>query len=580
VIEMHDLVIRNAKIVDGTGAAAYNGDVAVDGDRIASVGGKADRARREIHADGRLVTPGWVDIHTHYDGQATWDPFLTPSSWHGATTVVMGNCGVGFAPARPDRHQWLIELMEGVEDIPGSALAEGIQWNWESFPEYLDALEGMARVMDIGTQVPHGAVRAYVMGERGANNEEARPEDIAQMAAIVEEGLQCGALGFSSSRTMLHRSVNGEPVPGTFAGHEELIGIGRALGQAGHGVFEIASDFGIGGMTGRFGDDIDWMKALSKETGRPVSFALGQSTRQPDEWREILAMTAQAVADGANIKAQVAARPAGMLFGFESSFHPFLSHPTFMELLEQPLTQRLAALRTPEVRARLLSEESTFKGKFNATVIKEFGRMFPLGELPHYEPHPDQSVQAMAEREGRPALEVLYDAMCESDGRALIYFPLLNYADFDFEAIRTQLLDSNALLSLSDGGAHCGLICDVSSSTFLLSYWTRDRKRGERIALEKAVRMQTLDTATAYGLLDRGVLKSGYKADINIIDYENLNIGAPRVVYDLPAGGRRLIQKATGYDTTIVSGQPIYTGGEATGALPGQLIRGPQARIA
>ena len=573
---MHDLVIRNANIVDGTGSKARKGDIAVDGDRITEVGGKAGAAKREVDADGRLVTPGWVDIHTHYDGQATWDPYLTPSSWHGATTVVMGNCGVGFAPARPDRHQWLIELMEGVEDIPGSALAEGIQWNWESFPEYLDALEGMQRAIDIGTQVPHGAVRAYVMGERGANNEEANLEDIQRMSAIVEDGLRHGALGFSSSRTMLHRSVSGEPVPGTFAGHEELIGIGRALGRAGHGVFEIASDFGIGGMTGRFGDDIAWMKALSKETGRPVSFALGQSSRQPDEWREILGMTAQAVADGANIRAQVAARPAGMLFGFESSFHPFLGHPTFMQLLERPLDERLAALKTPEIKAKLLREESTFKGKFNSTVIKEYWRMFPLGDEPHYEPRPDESIEAIAEREGRPPIEVLYDAMSESDGRALIYFPLINYANFDFEAIRAQLLDSTALLSLSDGGAHCGLICDVSSSTFLLSYWTRDRERGERIPLEKAVRMQTLDTATAYGLSDRGVLKPGYKADINVIDYDNLNIDAPRIVYDLPAGGRRLIQKATGYDATIVSGVPIYESGEATGELPGRLIRGPQ----
>ena len=574
---MHDLVIRNGTLVDGSGGDPYEGDLAIDDGRISQAGGKAGRGSRELDAEGRLVTPGWVDIHTHYDGQATWDPYLTPSSWHGATTVVMGNCGVGFAPADPSRREWLIELMEGVEDIPGTALAEGIQWRWESFPEYLDALDAMPRALDVGTQVPHGAVRAYVMGERGANNEEATLEDIAEMSRIVEEGLVAGALGFSSSRTMLHRSLSGDPVPGTFAGHEELIGIGRALGRAGHGIFEIASDFGIGGMEGRFGDDIDWMRMLTKETGRPVSFALGQSSRTPNEWREILALTQAAVDDGANIRAQVAVRPAGMLFGFESSFHPFLGHPTFMTLLERPVEERLAALRTPEVRERILTEESTFRGKFNATVIREFERMFPLGEHPNYEPEPDASIAAIAAREGRDPQAVLYDRMCEQDGRALIYFPLLNFAEHDFEVLRTQLLHPTALLSLSDGGAHCGLICDVSASTYLLSYWTRDRTRGPRIPLERAVRMQTRDTAQAYGLLDRGELRPGLKADVNVIDYEHLNIDAPQMVYDLPAGGRRLIQKATGYCATIVSGEPVFIDGEPTGALPGQLIRGPQA---
>lgn len=573
---MHDLVIRNGLLVDGSGNTPRTGDVAVDGGRITQVGGKAGRAARELNADGQLVTPGWVDIHTHYDGQATWDPYLTPSSWHGATTVVMGNCGVGFAPADPSRREWLIELMEGVEDIPGAALAEGIQWSWESFPEYLDTLETTPRVLDIGTQVPHGAVRAYVMGERGANNEEATLDDITRMSEIVEEGLNAGALGFSSSRTMLHRSLSGEPVPGTFAGHEELIGIGRALGRAGHGVFEIASDFGIGGMEGRFGDDIQWMRMLTKETGRPVSFALGQSSRTPNEWREILALTQAAVDGGANIRAQVAVRPAGMLFGFESSFHPFLGHPTFSELLERPVEERLAALLTPAVRNKLLGEKTTFKGKFNATVIEEFWRMFPLGSEPDYEPESHMSIAAIAERAGRDPQEVLYDHMCEQGGRALIYFPLINFADHDFDALREQLLHPRALLSLSDGGAHCGLICDVSASTYLLSYWTRDRKRGARIPLERAVRMQTYDTASAYGLNDRGLLKKGLKADINIIDYEQLNIDAPRMVYDLPAGGRRLIQKARGYSATIVSGQPVYLDGEPTGDLPGKLIRGPQ----
>ncbi|MCH9671813.1 MAG: amidohydrolase family protein [Gammaproteobacteria bacterium] len=573
---MHDLVITGGTIIDGSGNPAAVGDIAVDAGRITQAGGRAGPARRTINADGRIVTPGWVDIHTHYDGQATWDPYLTPSSWHGATTVVMGNCGVGFAPANPASHDWLIELMEGVEDIPGSALAEGINWSWETFPEYLDALEGMPRALDIGTQAPHGAIRAYVMGERGARNEEATADDIAKMSAIVEEALRAGALGFSSSRTMLHRSLNGEPVPGTFAGHDELVGIGRALGRVGHGVFEIASDFGIGGMQGRFGDDIEWMSRLSKETGRPVSFALGQSQRAPNEWREILAMTESAVANGANLLAQVAVRPAGMLFGFESSFHPFFGHPTYMQLAELPVAERLQRLAEPSVRDKILSEESTLKGRFSATVIQDTARMFPLGDPPVYEPKPDCSIEAIAARKGVQPLAELYDLMLEQGGRALVYYPLLNYADFDFEPLYEQLNHPHALLSLSDGGAHCGLICDVSSSTYLLSYWTRDRDRGPRLGLEQAVAMQTRKTALAYGLADRGLLAPGLRADINIIDYEQLGVGKPEIVYDLPAKGRRLIQKATGYDASIVAGEPVFEYGEPTGAMPGKLIRGPQ----
>ncbi|MEM7254096.1 MAG: amidohydrolase family protein [Pseudomonadota bacterium] len=576
---MDDLKIRNATIVDGSGATRITGDVAIRDGILTQVAGKAGPAKRTIDADGRLVTPGWVDIHTHYDGQATWDPYLTPSSWHGATTVVMGNCGVGFAPAEPSQHEWLIELMEGVEDIPGSALAEGIDWSWESFPEYLDALERTPRALDIGTQAPHGAVRAYVMGERGARNEEATPDDIHRMSAIVEEALRAGALGFSSSRTMLHRSLSGEPVPGTFAGHDELVGIGRALGRAGHGVFEIASDFGIGGMQGRFGDDIDWMSQLSQETGRAVSFALGQSLRAPSEWREILALTEAAVRGGANIMAQVAVRPAGMLFGFESSFHPFVGHPSYLALADLPVVERLHRLATREIREKILNEQTTLQGRFSATVVQDFDRMFRLGDPPIYEPHPSTSVGAAARGSNRAPVACLYDLMLENDGRALVYYPLLNYADFDFGPLYEQLNHPHALLSLSDGGAHCGLICDVSSSTYLLSYWTRDRERGPKLGLEQAVAMQTRKTAMTYGLADRGLLAPGLRADINLIDYERLSIDAPEMVYDLPAGGRRLIQRANGYDATIVAGETIFEDGEATGAMPGKLIRGPQSGI-
>ena len=572
---MHDLVIRGGNIVDGTGRPAFNGDIAISGGDIAEVGGRAGPARRELDADGLLVTPGFVDVHTHYDGQATWDPHLTPSGWHGVTTVVMGNCGVGFAPAAPDRHGWLIGLMEGVEDIPGTALSEGIRWEWETFPEYLDALEGMARAVDVGTQVPHGAVRAYAMGERGARNEDPTGDDIRAMAAIVEEGLRAGALGFSSSRTMLHRAVDGEPVPGTFAGHEELIGIGRACGRAGHGVFEIASDFGIGGMEGRFGEDVAWMRDLSRETGLPVSFILAQSERSPDEWRRIVAWTEAAVSEGARLRMQTAARPAGMLMGFESSMHPFMGHPTYMEIAGLPLAERVARLSRPEVRARLLGERSTRQGKFDSYVFNHFAGMFPLGDPPDYEPTPDRSIAALA-GDGDPRA-LLLDAMLAREGRALIYFPLLGYADGDFEMLRTMLEHPLSMLSLSDGGAHCGLICDASAPSFMLSYWARDRTRGPRLGLEDAIRLQTSGTADAYGLRDRGRLAPGFKADLNLIDFGGLHLHAPEMTCDLPAGGRRLVQRADGYMATVVSGEPTYIGGEATGALPGRLIRGPQA---
>ena len=574
---MHDLVIRGGLIVDGTGAAAINGDVAIRDGHIVDVGGKAGPARREIDADGLLVTPGFVDIHTHYDGQVSWDPYLAPSGWHGVTTVVMGNCGVGFAPAAPDRHDWLIGLMEGVEDIPGTALAEGIDWQWESFPEYLDALDARELALDVGTQVPHGAVRAYVMGERGARNEDPSEADIEAMAGIVEQALKAGALGFSSSRTMLHRAIDGEPVPGTFAGHDELIGIGRACGRAGHGIFEIASDFGIGGMEGRFKDDVVWMRELSRETGLPVSFILAQSTQDPGEWRRIAQWAEEAVAAGANLMLQVGVRPPGILLGFDSSFHPFIGHPTYMALADRPLAERVRELATPEVRERLLSEPTTMTGKFATHVFNHYAGMFPLGDPPDYEPAPEQSVAAIAERTGRDPKAELLDRMLERDGRALIYFPLLNYADGDFGVLSEMLAHPLSLVSLSDGGAHCGLICDGSAPTYMLTHWVRDRARGPRMGLEQAVKKQTQDTARAYGLHDRGVLKPGMKADLNVIDFDRLHLHAPEMVRDLPAGGRRLLQRADGYRATVVAGETTYLGGAPTGDKPGRLIRGPQA---
>jgi len=530
---------------------------------------RSDRRRRRRPA-GSTSTP----IN---DGQVTWDPYLSPSGWHGVTTVVMGNCGVGFAPAAPDRHDWLIGLMEGVEDIPGAALAEGIRWNWQSFPKYLDAIDAMPRALDVGAQVPHGAVRAYVMGERGARNQEPTTDDIARMADIVEQGLRAGALGFSTSRTMLHRAIDGEPVPGTFAGADELMGLGMAMGRAGHGVFELATDFGIGGMQGRFADELDWMTRVAAETGCTVTFILGQSDRAPEEWRRLLKLTGAARARGADVRALVAARPAGLLLGLQSSLHPFMAHPTYARLADLPLAERVAALRRPEVRDALLAEETGFTGSFNPTVATSFHKMFPLGDPPDYEPGPEQSIAAIARRQGRGPAAVCLEHLLHRDGHELLYYPLLSYTDGDFEAIREMLESPDTVLSLSDGGAHCGLICDASTPSYLLTHWVRDRSRGPRLPLQTVVRYQTRDTALSYGLKDRGLLAPGLKADLNVIDLERLRLSPPHMVADLPADGRRLVQPVDGYLATVVAGEVTYQDGEATGAMPGRLVRGPQA---
>ncbi len=567
---MHDLVIRSGLLVDGTGTAPREGDVAIDGDRIAHVGTGAGPGRREIDARGLVVAPGWVDIHTHYDGQVTWDPWLTPSSWHGVTTVVMGNCGVGFAPARPDRHQWLIGLMEGVEDIPGSALAEGIRWEWETFPQYLDALERMPRVMDVGTQVPHGAVRAYVMGERGARNEPATADDIAGMAALVREGLAAGALGFTTSRTMLHRAVDGEPVPGTFAGPDEMLGIGRALGDVGRGVLELAADL----MPEE--PELAWMEELSARTGCAVTFACLQNDIDPGQWKRLLDAADRAAARGARLVPQVAARPTSLMLGLESTVHPFSGHATYRAIAHLPLAERVARLRDPEVRRQLLAEEPTYDHPAIALVSGAFAKLFPLGDPPDYEPAPDRSVAAIAAREGKAPRAVALDLILANEGRGMLYLPLLNYAGFDLEPVREMLLHPLAVFGLADGGAHCGVICDASMPTFLLTHWVRDRARGARLPLEWVVRRQTAETARLYGLDDRGVLAPGMLADVNVIDFDHLALAPPEMLYDLPARGRRLVQRARGYRATVKRGVVTYEDGVATGALPGVLLRGSQ----
>jgi len=571
---MHDLVIRGGRVVDGTGAPARLADVAIDGGLITAVGVVEAKGRREIDATGLLVTPGFVDIHTHYDGQVTWDPLLSPSCWHGVTTAIMGNCGVGFAPARPDRHDWLISLMEGVEDIPGSALAEGIKWNWETFPQYMDSLEGQKRVLDVATQVPHGSVRAYVMGERGARNEAANDDDIAAMAAIVREGVAAGALGFSTSRTMLHLSKDGEPVPGTFANKAELMGIGRALGEAGHGVFEMASD-----MTPAV-EEFNWMKELSAETGLPVTYALLQSPVEADKWRDMLALTDAARAEGADVTAQIACRPTGLVLGWQSTVHPFVSRAAYRAIADLPFEQRLQKLKDPAVREAIVSEQADMSGYgvLGMILMHGFDRMFRLERDNglDYEPAAGDSVAALAAATLKPPAEIVYDMLMERDGRGYIYLPLLNYANFNFDHIHEMMNHPATVLSLSDGGAHCGVICDASFPTYMLTHWARDRARGPRLPLEQVVHMQTQRTATLYGLHDRGVLAPGMKADVNVIDYDRLRILPPEMVFDLPAQGRRMIQRSEGYRATIVSGVVTFENGVETGEMPGQLIRGPQ----
>ncbi len=449
----HDLVIRGGTVVDGTGNPARTVDVAIDNGVITAVGDDIGVGRREIDAAGLLVTPGFVDVHTHYDGQATWDPELTPSSFHGVTTTVMGNCGVGFAPARPDEHDWLIQLMEGVEDIPGAALADGIDWQWETFPEYLDALEQTPRVMDIATQVPHGSVRAYVMGDRGARNEEPTSEDIVAMAAIVKEGVDAGALGFTTSRTMLHRALDGEPVPGTFAGADEIVALGQAVAQAGGGVVEVASDIGLGGLEGNFGSDIDWMRLLAEDHGLTVTYALVQADRHPDQWRDLLEESSAPMEGNGRVVAQIAGRPAGLLLGLQTSLNPFQGHPTYQRLADLPLAAFAAELRKPETKAAILAEESTFSGRFMRDIVHGFHKMYPLGDEPDYEPDPADSVAARAERQGMSPYEFAYDQLVADGGTGFLFFPLTDYAEHSLDPTYERLQHHGAFLSLSDGGA-------------------------------------------------------------------------------------------------------------------------------
>ncbi len=570
----HDLVIRGGTVVDGTGAPARTADVAITDGVVTEVGTVDGRGREEIDADGALVTPGFVDIHTHYDGQATWDEQLTPSCWHGVTTVVMGNCGVGFAPVAPDRHDWLIGLMEGVEDIPGAALSAGIQWGWESFPEFLDVLDERSHAMDLGTQVPHGAVRGYVMGERGARNEPATPEDIEAMAAIVKAGVAAGALGFSTSRTLAHRAIDGEPVPGTFAAEDELFGIGGALGELGTGVFELAPAGILGEDLAAPEREMDWMQRLSAAIKRPVTFAMSQNNADPDSWRRLLDLSAEAAARGLAVRPQVHGRTVSLLLGFQT-FHPLAFTPAWSEagLGLLPWQEQVARIKTdPALSARIVADARTMRGDPMISFMRP-SRIYVLGDPPVYEPGPERSARAIAEARGVDEWEMLLELLLGDDGRELLNAPVLNYTHGNLDAVGEMLHHPTSAFGLGDGGAHAGQTCDASTTTFLLTHWSRDRDHG-RLTVEEAVHKMTQATATLYGLGDRGVLAPGFVGDANVIDYEGLQLRRPELVNDLPGGASRLVQQADGYLTTIKAGARTFVAGEDTGARPGALLRG------
>ncbi len=569
---MYGLVIRNGTIYDGTGSAPFEGDIAVTDGQIVAVGSidepEVGLDTEVIDATGWIVTPGFVDAHTHYDGQVTWDPYVQPSSFHGVTTIVTGNCGVGFAPCQPEERDWLIGLMEGVEDIPGTALHEGIQWEWETFPEYLDALERRDLAIDVGTQVPHGAVRTFVMGRRGANHEIASPEEIADMKRVVKEAIEAGALGFSTSRTEKHKDSSGVLTPSITAFEDELIGIAEALGELDAGVLQGISDFHD------FPSEFRMFRVMTEVSGRPTSITVEQQDARPEWWKELLDAVTDAQNDGLPMRGQVPPRATGVLLGLTATLNPFSFHPSYRRLHPMSLEARVAEMRKPEVRAALIGEESTLTQGLAAEIISGWHKMFRLGDPANYEPAPEDSFAGLAESMGSTPQEIAYDALLEKDGKALIYHPLFNYLTGDLSLVKEMLEHPHTTFGLSDGGAHCGVISDASFPTTLIQHWGRDRTRGPKLPLEQLVAMQTRETAGLVGLLDRGVIAPGYKADLNVIDFENLTLHEPTVAYDLPAGGRRLVQRASGYEYTIVAGEIAFRDGEPTGVLNGKLIRG------
>ncbi|MBC5767079.1 N-acyl-D-amino-acid deacylase family protein [Ramlibacter albus] len=563
----HDLVIRGGRIADGLGSPLFEADVAIKDGRIVAVGKIEGDAREVLDAKGAIVAPGFVDIHTHYDGQAVWDSQLASSSWHGVTTVVMGNCGVGFAPVKQHDRQRLIELMEGVEDIPGVALHEGLDWAWESFADYLQALERRPHDVDLCAQLPHGALRVYVMGERAARLEPATEDDIARMREIAATAMRAGALGFSTSRSINHRTIKGDPTPSLRASEAELTGIAMGLKDAGRGVLQLLSDFDTPSLEEEFA----MLRRVVEKSGRPLSFTLAQKHDDPQGWRKLLKLVDQAVKDGLPIRAQVAPRPIGMLLGLQASLNPFTGSPMVREIADKPLAERYAIMRDPAFKASVL--EHLAKGTRKRLDLK---LLFPFGDPPNYEPDPSTSIAAQAERTGRSADDLAYELTLQDEGRAFLYTPFANYSDGNLEACREMMADPNTVIGLGDGGAHVGMISDASFPTFLMTHWAKECGRDDGFDISWLIKRQTSDTARTVGLLDRGVIKPGMKADINVIDVDKLVLPAPRMAFDLPAGGKRLLQKAEGYRATVLSGVVTYRDGEATGNFPGRLVRGPQ----
>ena len=571
---MHDIVIRGGSIIDGSGAPTFTGDVAIAQGRIAAVGGKQGPARREIDADGLLVTPGWVDVHTHYDGQAMWDPLLAPSCWHGVTTVMFGNCGVGFAPVKKEHRGALMDLMEGVEEIPNPVLAAGLNWEWETFPQYMDELDRRPRAIDVAAQIAHLPLRVHVMGDRAVRREAATPDDIASMRDLTVEALRSGAFGFTTSRTDSHKTPEGDLVPSRDADDHELLGIGQALGITGTGAFGMNSDF----------DDEDyelrWMRKQAKATGRPVWFLLTDRYTDPGRWRRLMKAVHAARAEGLPVTAQMAGRPIGVMMGIGTALNPFTVRPTYKQIESLPIEEQRRRLRDPEMRRAILAErpseaEVAKLAQFRQLVTTRFDKFFTMGNPPDYEPGPEKSVGAIAAREGRTPDEVAYDYMLE-DGQYL-YFPVVNYVTGDHEPIREMLNDAACLLGLSDGGAHCTSIIDAGVPSYMLTHWGRDRTRGPKLPLEMLVKRQTSETANFFGLTDRGRLAPGLRADVNVIDFDGMCMQKPELIHDMPANGRRFVQRVTGYEVTVVAGQPIFERGEHTGALPGKLVRAPRS---
>jgi N-acyl-D-amino-acid deacylase len=566
----YDLVVRGGTVVDGTGGEPFRADIAVIGDRIVEVGSVTGSGREEIDATGRFVTPGFVDVHTHYDGQITWENRLAPSSGHGVTSVVMGNCGVGFAPAREEHRQALITLMEGVEDIPEVVMAAGVPWNWETFPQYLDALEQRQSDIDFAAQVPHSPLRVYVMGTRGAELEPPTEDDLAEMRRLVREAVEAGALGVSTSRSLAHRTKAGELAPSVTTEDREAVALAEGLRDAGAGVYQIIPNTSLDPQ-----EQMNLIRQIAARSGRPTSFSFMQMPEQPDGWRVFLRGLEEAKREGLTIRGQIIPRPTGALLGLELSMHPFSLHPSYQQIAHLPLAERVAAMRRPDLRRRLLTERPDNPNPFLRFVVKEHEQLYILGDPPNYHQGRDQSIGSRARAAGLDPLEVIYDALLERDGREILFRPMANLTGERMAGAGLDLLGSDrTVLGLGDGGAHYGMVCDATYPTYFLTYWVRDAEPEWRVELPRAVRMLTRETAETVGLLDRGLIGAGYKADLNVIDLDRLHLHAPTVTYDLPEQGRRLVQKADGYDATIVSGVATYRDGEATGALPGRLIRG------